>query len=103
MFAYRLASHLGIASVEDPGGLLDQISASQFQRWLDVYQVQPFGEDRADLRMGIQTAAMLSPFARRQMKPSDFMPRFTPRKRQNVTDMKAEGLRMLAALGVNNG
>lgn len=47
--------------------------------WMAYYQIEPFGQERADLRMGILAAVMAGPHRRkgqRPPKPRDFMPRF---------------------------
>ena len=43
------------------------------------YQLEPWGDERADLRMGIQAAVLANVHRarnQRPLKPADFMPRF---------------------------
>lgn len=57
------------------------MSAREFGEWMAFYRLEPFGEDRADLRMGI-LAALTANIARdekRRRDPyevDDFMPKF---------------------------
>lgn len=53
--------------------------------------MEPFGEDRADLRAGIIAATIANSAAhsRGGYKPSDFMPTFGAPKRQSVEEMQA--------------
>jgi len=64
--------------------------------WEVIYAIDPWGEWRADLRMGILAAAVVSPHLKKgtKMKPADFMPDFTGegkkrKPRQSVADQKA--------------
>ena len=57
------------------------MSAKEFGEWMAFYTLEPFGEQRADLRMGI-LAALTANIARdekRRARPyevDDFMPKF---------------------------
>lgn len=55
-------------------------------------QVEPFGEERADLRSAIIACQVANAFGRRKdQKPfevSDFMPKFDPPKEQTEEQMK---------------
>ena len=57
------------------------------------YAIEPWGEERADLRMGISTAAIVNRHlgrSERPKQPADFMPKFgEPPKPQTVETMKA--------------
>ena len=46
-FAYRLAKELGIWDVH---GMLRQMSVTDLRTWIAYYELEPFGEERADLR-----------------------------------------------------
>lgn len=54
------------------------------------YELEPFGEERDDLRMGIlaSTVANIGTQGRQHFTPADFRPQFG-RKRQSVSDMQA--------------
>ena len=66
------------------------MSATQFRRWMDYAQAEPFGEERADLRSAI-VAMTVANSAGGKTKVGDFMPQFNkPKpKRQSWQAMKA--------------
>jgi hypothetical protein len=74
------------------------ITSEQFAAWMAYYEVEPWGEDRADLRMGILASATVAPHCRRGQapKPASFLPKFGPRKPQSEELMKAEFRRAMA-------
>ncbi len=57
------------------------MSSAEFAEWMAYYAIEPFGEERADLRMGV-LASLIANINRDPKKqrepftPSDFMPRF---------------------------
>ena len=58
------------------------ISSTEFAELLAYEMVNPQGEERADLRMGIQTAALVNvhvPKGNRAAKPADYIPNFSRR------------------------
>lgn len=77
--AHRLALACGESDVESFLGGMD---VHQFIMWAEFYDIDPWGGDRADYRVGQLTALMASAIAAfgkrrggraRQFKPSDFM------------------------------
>lgn len=50
------------------------MSESELALWAEFYQVEPWGEARADLRSGIIASTVANGYARKGTKPSDFMP-----------------------------
>lgn len=65
--------------------LLKNISARELTEWMAYYQVEPFGEARDDLRMGMicSTIANVNRGKNgRVYKPEDFIPRFDRPKQQ---------------------
>jgi hypothetical protein len=57
-----------------------------------MYQVSPWGEDRADLRAGYIAATQYNVArqrGQRALKVSDFLPDFAPKKRQTAAEMEA--------------
>ena len=53
------------------------MSGAELRQWWIYYQMEPFGEARADLRMATQTTALTDMWsAKGQAKVSDFMPDF---------------------------
>jgi len=64
-------------------------------------RVEPFGEQRADLRSAIIACTMANAWRGKNQpafKPADFMPRFEPPKPQSAEQMKSI-LRALAVRG----
>lgn len=58
--------------------MLDTMTFSQLQGWLAYYHLEPWGEERADLRMGItaSTIANANRVKGKALTPGDFMPDF---------------------------
>lgn len=61
--------------------MINEMSWDQYCGWRQYYQLEPFGEERADLRAGIvaSTIANVNRDTKRRSKPfapSDFMPDF---------------------------
>jgi hypothetical protein len=74
--------------------MLATMDARELAEWRAYEKLEPFGEARADLRMGISTAATLNVNRRRgsqPIKPRDVMPDFDEqyRPKQTVEEMKA--------------
>ena len=57
----------------------DRISAREFAEWIAYGTVEPFGEERADLRAGIIASTVANANSRKKFQASDFMPKFRPR------------------------
>ena len=81
MFAYRLALELGEADVD---GLLERLTWRQLLGWMAYYRLDPWGQERSDLRAGIVASTIANVYRgkRRPLQPKDFMPHFgakTPR------------------------
>lgn len=81
-FAYRLALALG---QPNPEAMLATMPYRIFTEWMRYAQVEPFGEERADMRAGIIASttansiiALINSLSksklRRTFKPIDFMP-----------------------------
>ncbi len=72
------------------GELLGRISSREMAEWMVYYGLEPFGEERADLRAGIvaSTVANTARDPKRQhepFKPQDFMPKFEDTERKQRT------------------
>lgn len=64
----------------------------QLVAWKEYADLEPFGDTRADLRMGILaslTANIHTKKGARQFTPADFMPKFGPR--EPAKQMDADG------------
>lgn len=87
------------------GELLARISSRELGEWMAYYELEPFGEPRADLRAGIvaSTVANTARDARRRarpFKPQDFMPKFAGgRREQTWQDQLRFAEMMTSALG----
>ena len=81
----------------DVDGLLASLSSRQISEWMAYFSIEPFGEERADLRMAT-LAALIANINRDEKKrsspytPDDFMPKFegrAPVQHQTWEDQKA--------------
>lgn len=67
-----------------------EINSAEFAHWVAYYRIDPFGDERADLRAGIIASTVANVHATKksqQLKPADFMPDFEPPKRQSTKEM----------------
>lgn len=71
-FAYRLARELGLWDVE---GMLSAMTWRQFVGWMRYYSVEPFGEERADLRSAIVASVIANTHRDPKKRPEPFSPR----------------------------
>ena len=61
--------------------MLSEISSAQFAEWMAYSTLEPWGEERDDLRMGIIASTIANANrgkGQKAYKPSDFMPDFEP-------------------------
>ncbi len=68
---------MALALGKTVGELSEELSDAEFQEWMSFYRMEPFGEDRADLRAGIIAATIVNVQRGkkgRPVKPTDFMP-----------------------------
>ncbi|MBA7515235.1 hypothetical protein ES705_07274 [subsurface metagenome] len=83
----------------------EELDSFEFAEWLAYYQLEPFGEERSDLRAGIITSAIANanrdPKKRsRAYTPGDFMPDFGRVKvAQTMEDQIALAKMITMALG----
>jgi hypothetical protein len=59
--------------------MLAEMTSSQLSEWMAYSKVEPFGEDRDDLRMGIVASTVANANrgkGKKPFKPQDFMPTF---------------------------
>ena len=81
----RLALALGW-SVSD---IRRYMTAGEVQMWKAYAQIEPFGEERADLRAAIVAHTVASCMSGSRSKIADFMPDFDRKdKRQSVQEMQ---------------
>ncbi len=76
-FLFRLATQLGIWDVRS---MANQMDVRQLQAWMAYAAIEPFGEERADLRNAMMMALTANVHRdakkTRAYKPHDFMPDF---------------------------
>lgn len=68
------------------------MSAAQLRGWIEYYEYEPFGEERADLRTAIVACVVANANRSRNQKPfkvNDFMPKFGPKQPQTWQQQKA--------------
>ena len=61
--------------------MLSEITSAQFAEWMAYSRLEPWGEDRDDLRMGIVASVIANSNrgkGKKPYKPQDFMPDFEP-------------------------
>lgn len=71
-----------------------EIDAPEFAEWLAYYSIEPFGEERGDLRAGIVAAQIANAFRGKNQRPFkaiEFMPLVNrqPKRQQSVKYMVA--------------
>lgn len=69
------------------------MSSAQLAEWMAYAKLEPFGEERADLRAGIIASVIANvnrdPKKQRPFKPEDFMPKFGQEKGNLAERIKA--------------
>ncbi len=72
--------------------LLKNISSRELTEWMVYYEIEPFGEERADLRSGI-IASTIANVNRgkggKAYKPSDFIPKFEEKRQTWQEQLRA--------------
>ena len=103
---YRLALKAGGRYIVNPHALRDEMSGEDWLAWQHYYSLEPWGEERADLRAGM-IAAVIAETNRDKKKrhkpytPADFMPDFDkpPPQPQTPEDQAAILKMWVKALG----
>jgi len=82
--------------------VMSKVNSAQFSEWKAYARIEPFGEERADLRAGIIAATIANVMSAKgkNYTAGDFMPDFVgaTRGKQSVADMQRRV--MLAAGGI---
>lgn len=83
--------------------MLAEMSSAQFAEWRAYAQIEPFGEDRADLRAGIVASTIANANRGKGQKPftaQQFMPSFEPETEEQARDrLIAKALNALGGRG----
>lgn len=71
--------------------LASHMTVKQLRGWMAYYEIEPWGEDRADLRAGIVAATVANAYRARgpALKPGDFMPVFDKPRQQTQAEQLA--------------
>jgi hypothetical protein len=86
--------------------LLSEISSEELSEWMAYYQLEPFGDERADWRSGMMAATMANlqrSKNRAPYKPEDFMPQYDRPEQEWEEQMDVIQLWHNALSGSNNG
>jgi len=84
------------------GELLDRISSRELSEWMAFFGLEPFGEERADLRAGIVASTVANVNrgkGKRAFKPQEFMPQFGPGETKEPKDLLSTVEMLNAAFG----
>ena len=79
--------------------MLNEMSGEQLSEWLAYARIEPWGEERADLRAGIVAATTANchrSSRTKAFKPDDFMPKFGKTDERQVVEDVANTLKMFA-------
>lgn len=79
------------------------MSSREFAEWVAYYGLEPFGEERADLRMAVVASLIANanrdPKKRkRPFEPRDFMPQFGQETPEPSPEMMLEKVKLLNAM-----
>jgi hypothetical protein len=59
--------------------MLSRISSLELTEWMAYYKMDPFGEERADMRSAMVCTVMANAWGKKKFKIEDFMPKFDKR------------------------
>jgi hypothetical protein len=86
LFWFRLAKELGMSVRRAQ----EEIASDEFTEWIAYYELEPFGELRADVRQAHTSAILASVHRRkgsRQPRIADFIFEGKPAAKQSIDDM----------------
>ena len=87
----------------DPDALLSEITGEQWAEWCEFYQLEPWGDARADVRALWVASMAVSPYRKKGASPprfEDYFPHLATRQReQSPEEMKAALMAWTVALG----
>jgi len=73
--------------------MLDSIPYAKLREWMGYYEVEPWGEERADLRAGTICNAVIAPYSKRKKlpRPLSWFPNFAkgPQVKQTTETMRS--------------
>ena len=70
--------------------LLERVSCKELSEWMAFYNIEPFGEERMDLRFALLAANLIAPHLAKGHKPrlKDYMLSFKKKKPMTDDQMK---------------
>lgn len=80
--------------------MLAEMTSAQLSEWMAFYRLEPWGEERADLRAGIVASTIANSNrgkGQKPFKPQQFMPDFEPETEEQAAARLMA--RAMAALG----
>lgn len=76
--------------------MLAEMPSRLLSEWMAYFEIEPFGEERGDLRMGILAALIANinrdPKRARSFEPKDFMPKFGDDVREVPVEEKVKAI-----------
>lgn len=84
-FSFKLAGHLKMSQRE----LLANMSTSEFLDWWLLSGIEPFGEDREDLRNAINCCVTGQPYSKKNLKPNQFIINDPKTKKELASTLKS--------------
>lgn len=91
-----------------PREVLEKHTSRELTEWLAYLQLEPQGEERADLRAGIIASTIANVNRKkgtRAFRPDEFMPKFDrfDRQEQDIEQQKAAAEALILAFGGKKG
>lgn len=86
--------------------MLARMDARQWGLWCAYHGLEPFGEERADLRAGITSATFANCFRGKNtpaFTPKQFMPNFDPPRERTAKDVERDVARAMAYVMATGG
>lgn len=96
---FRLSLAMGIPV----GELQQRMTSWEFSHWVALYQMDPWGEERADLRNAMVCATLANIHRGKGSKRvtiGDYMPRFGEDVKESTETMLAKARHMMRSAGV---
>jgi hypothetical protein len=89
---HRVAALLGGRTIAE---LQQVMTHAEFVDWCAYYQIEPWGYEMDNWRMGVQAATTANAAGRkRPLKPADFMPKARNKRQQSAADIERSLLRV---------
>jgi hypothetical protein len=80
--------------------MMAEMPESEFRDWMAIYEDEPWGETRADMRMARQTWATFQVKSKRKLKEADFMFKFRQKQKPPTPEeYRLKAMRVYVANG----